>query len=127
MKLTELAPLAGKLCRLESRPGVRQEGPVGEADPEGRAHFANVLHHALDVRRAVKLGQGPTFRRRLWMDLHASPFHREIELFLQLFDDALADVAEGSDVIGEDLHADSHGLPSNALAVSGRRRSVSRG
>src|SRR5512143_3703712 len=119
MKLTELAPLAGKLRRLESRPGVRQEGPVSEADPEGRAHFANVLHHALDVHRAVKLGQGPSFRRRLGMDLNAGPFHRDIELFLQFFDDALADVAEGSDVIGEDLHADGHGFSPNALAISG--------
>src|SRR5512144_2208800 len=126
MKLIERAPLAGKLRRLESRPGVRQEGPVGEADPEGRAHFADVLHHARDVRRAVKLGQGPSFRRCLGMDLNAGPFHREIELLLQLFDDALADVAEGSDVVGKDLHADGHGLPSDALASSGRRRSVSR-
>jgi hypothetical protein len=33
------------------------------------------------------------------MDLHAPPFDLKIELFLQLFDDAFADVAEGSDVI----------------------------
>jgi hypothetical protein len=46
------------------------------------------------------------------MDLHADPFHREVELLLQLFDDALADVAEGSDVIGEHLYADGHGTPS---------------
>jgi hypothetical protein len=33
------------------------------------------------------------------MDFHAQPFDVEIKLLLQLFDDALADVAEGSDVI----------------------------
>jgi hypothetical protein len=37
------------------------------------------------------------------MDFHADPFYFEVELFLQLVDDALADVAEGSDVIGEHL------------------------
>jgi hypothetical protein len=45
------------------------------------------------------------------MDLHAPPFHRKVEFLLQLFDDALADVAEGSDVVGEDFNADGHGIP----------------
>lgn len=42
------------------------------------------------------------------MDLHAPPFDLKIELLLQLFDDAFADVAEGSDVIGIDLNAYGH-------------------
>jgi hypothetical protein len=42
------------------------------------------------------------------MDLHAPPFYLKIELLLQLFDDAFADVAEGSDVIGIDLNAYGH-------------------
>ena len=42
------------------------------------------------------------------MDLHASPEDIEVEFLFQLFDDALADVTEGSDVIGKDLHADGH-------------------
>jgi len=45
------------------------------------------------------------------MDLHAPPFDLEVEFLFQLFDDALADIAEGSDVIGKDLHADGHELP----------------
>jgi hypothetical protein len=49
------------------------------------------------------------------MDLHAPPFDFEIEFLLQLFDDALADIAEGSDVIGKYLHADGH---VNDLVVS---------
>ena len=43
------------------------------------------------------------------MDLHALPFDFEVEFLFQLFDDALANVAEGSDVIGKHLHADGHG------------------
>jgi len=42
------------------------------------------------------------------MDLHAPPFDLKFELLLQFFDDALADVAEGSDIIGKDLHTDGH-------------------
>jgi hypothetical protein len=42
------------------------------------------------------------------MDLHAPPFDLKIELLLQLFDDAFADIAEGSDVIGKDLNAYGH-------------------
>jgi hypothetical protein len=42
------------------------------------------------------------------MDLHTSPIDLKVEFLFQLFDDALADVAEGSDVIGKDLHEDRH-------------------
>jgi len=42
------------------------------------------------------------------MDLHAPPFCLKIELLLQLFDDAFADVTEGSDVIGIDLNTYRH-------------------
>jgi hypothetical protein len=42
------------------------------------------------------------------MDFHAPPFDFELEFLLQLFDDAFADVAEGSDVVGKDLHAYGH-------------------
>jgi len=42
------------------------------------------------------------------MDLHAPPFDLKIELLLQFFDDAFADVAEGSDIIGKDLHDYGH-------------------
>ncbi len=42
------------------------------------------------------------------MDLHAQPFHLEFELFFKLFDKPLADVAEGSDVVGEDAEGYAH-------------------
>ena len=42
------------------------------------------------------------------MDLNAPPFDLKIELMLQFFDDTFADVAERSDVIGEDLNAYGH-------------------
>jgi hypothetical protein len=42
------------------------------------------------------------------MDLHTSPLNLKVEFLFQLFDDALADVAKGSDVIGKDLHAYGH-------------------
>jgi DNA-binding ferritin-like protein (Dps family) len=42
------------------------------------------------------------------VDLHADPLCLEIELLPELFDDALADVAERSDVIGEDVEAGRH-------------------
>jgi hypothetical protein len=45
------------------------------------------------------------------MNLHTSPFHFELELLLQLFDDALADVAEGSDVVGKYENANGHEVP----------------
>jgi hypothetical protein len=42
------------------------------------------------------------------MDFDAPPFYLKIEFLLQLFDDALADVAERSDIIGKDLNTDRH-------------------
>jgi hypothetical protein len=45
------------------------------------------------------------------MDLYTPPFNREAELLLQLFDDALADVAERSDIIGKDPDPYAHGMP----------------
>jgi hypothetical protein len=43
------------------------------------------------------------------MDLDAPPFDCEVELLLQLFDDAFADKTERSDIVGENLQADGHG------------------
>ena len=42
------------------------------------------------------------------MDLDTPPFHDKVEFLHQLFDDTLADVAEGSDVIGKYLYAFAH-------------------
>jgi hypothetical protein len=44
------------------------------------------------------------------MDFQTLPFYLKVEFLLQLFDDALADVAEGSDVIGKNRNADAHVL-----------------
>jgi hypothetical protein len=45
------------------------------------------------------------------MDLDAEPFHPEIKLLPEPFDKSLADVAERSDVIGEDANRNAHGRP----------------
>jgi len=42
------------------------------------------------------------------MNLRAPPRDLKIELLLQLFDDAFADVAEGSDIVGKNLQVDGH-------------------
>jgi hypothetical protein len=42
------------------------------------------------------------------MDLQTLPGDLEVKFLLEFFDDAIADVAEGSDVIGKDLHAYGH-------------------
>jgi hypothetical protein len=43
------------------------------------------------------------------MDLDAEPFDLEVELLTEPFDKSLADVAERSDVVGEDAEGDGHG------------------
>jgi hypothetical protein len=45
------------------------------------------------------------------MNLDAEPFHLEIELLTKSFDKSLADVAERSDVIGEDADGYAHVIP----------------
>ncbi len=42
------------------------------------------------------------------MDLDAPPFDNQIEFLLQFFDDALADKAERSYIVGKDLQLDRH-------------------
>jgi hypothetical protein len=44
------------------------------------------------------------------MDLESQSFHGEVKFMLQLVGNAHADVAEGSDSVGKDLHADARGL-----------------
>jgi hypothetical protein len=51
------------------------------------------------------------------MDLYTPPFDLEIELLLQLFDDTFADVAERSDVIGEDADVGGHGKPLSLVVL----------
>jgi hypothetical protein len=67
-----------------------------------------MTHHSIDVFNTEELCQRPSSWRGLRMNLNAAPFDCKVELLLQLFDDALADVAEGSDVIGKNFYADSH-------------------
>src|SRR5574341_121804 len=83
---------------------------VNKGDPELSAHGAEMPHHAIDIIGTKELGQWPSLGRRFRVDLHSPPFDDKVELLLQLFDDALADVAEGSDVVGEDCNADGHGV-----------------
>jgi hypothetical protein len=63
------------------------------------------------------------------MDLYTPPFDLEIELLPQLFDDAFADVAEGSDVIGKNFNVNTHGTPpirqrDSTLIISGESAQV---
>ncbi len=112
MELREFSVVPCEFGRLKSRAGIGEEGPVHERDPEGGAGDAEVLHHALDVLGPEEFGERSPSGRRIRMDLHSPPLGNEFELALQLFDDAFADVAEGSDVIGEDAHPDRHGFSS---------------
>jgi len=42
------------------------------------------------------------------MNFYAPPFDCKVEFLLQFFDDTLADIAEGSDVVRKNLDADRH-------------------
>lgn len=95
---------------LKGQAGIGQKRAVAEGDAERRAHAAQMVHHAGDIGSRKKVGQGPPPWRRLGMDLEAAPFYVEVELQFQLFDDALADEAEWSDVVGKDLYPDGHGI-----------------
>jgi hypothetical protein len=53
--------------------------------------------------------------RRFGVDLIAHPCVFQEELFFELIDNTRADVAEGSDVIGEDTHLDAHVHPLRKL------------
>ena len=110
MKSVECSLLAGEFRGLEGRTRVGQEGTVGKGDAEGGAHDTEMLHHPVDIIHPEQFGQGPALGRRFRMDLHALPLDLEVELLFQPFDDALADIAERSDIVGKDLNADAHGL-----------------
>ena len=67
-----------------------------------------MIHHSVNVFDAEEFGQWPSFRRGIRMNFNAPPFDCNVEFLLQLFDDALADVAEGSDVVRKNFDADRH-------------------
>jgi hypothetical protein len=48
------------------------------------------------------------------MEFIADPGILDVIRFLELVDKALADIAEGSDVIGKDSNVDAHLIPSNS-------------
>ena len=108
MKRIEQTVLAGEVGGLKGHAGIGQKGPVNEGDPERRAHDPKVLHHAFDVLRTEALFHGGPPGGSFRMNLHAPPFDLKIELLLQFFDDAFADVAEGSDIVGKDLNEYGH-------------------
>ena len=67
-----------------------------------------MVHHSVDVFDAEEIGRWPSSRRGLRMDFNAPPFDFQVEFLLQLFDEALADIAEGSDIVGKNFDADRH-------------------
>jgi hypothetical protein len=72
------------------------------------AHYAQVVHHAVDVFEPEEVGERPSLRRRVRVNLDAQPRDGEVELLLQFLDDAFADKAERSDVVGKDFDFDGH-------------------
>ncbi len=108
VKPLEFALFPGEFRCKEGQAGIGKDGSVHEGDPEGCAHGAKVLHHALDVLGPEPRCHGGPLGGRFRMDLYTPPFDLKIELLLHLFDDAVADVAEGSNVIGKDLNAYGH-------------------
>jgi hypothetical protein len=108
MERLEQIVLAGEFSGLKGQAGIGQKGPVSKGDPERRTHGAKVPHDTLDVIGREALCHGGPLKGRLGMDLHATPFDLKIELLFQLFDDAFADIAEGSNVIGIYLNAYGH-------------------
>ncbi len=108
MKRIELILLAGEFSGLKGQAGIGQNGPVNEGDTERRAHAPKVFHDAVDVLGTESRCHGCPLRGRFRMDLNAPPFDLKVELMLQSFDDAFANVAEGSDIIGKDLNAYGH-------------------
>lgn len=108
MKQIEQIFFAGEFSGLKGKARIGQKGPVNEGDPERRAHAPKVSHDAIDILGTKPRRHGCPLGGRFWMDLNATPFDLKIELLPQFFDDAFADVAEGSDVIGEDLNSHGH-------------------
>ena len=55
-------------------------------------------------------GQQYAFRGRLGMNFKGEPFILNGEFFFQLVDNALADIAEGSYIVGKYAHLYGHGM-----------------
>jgi len=64
------------------------------------------------------LGQQNAVGRRFWMKLIADPGILNVVRLLELVDNALADIAEGSDVIGKDSDVDAHLMLQTDLRVA---------
>ncbi len=110
VKGIEFALLPGKLGGHESGPGIGEEWAVGKGYSQRRAHGSKMSHDPVDVLLAEPRCHGDPLGRSIRMDLHSQPLDLEIELLFQFFDDAFADVAEGSDVVGKDSNGDRHGI-----------------
>ncbi len=103
VKFVEASLFSAEFRGQESGVGVGQKGPGGKRDPERGSVLLETPVHAPDVLRAEEVGQGAARCRRFRMDLDSPPHDGELEFLFQLFDDALADEAIRSDVIGKDL------------------------
>jgi hypothetical protein len=63
-------------------------------------------------------GKQYAFRRRFGMNFKGQPFILNGEFFFQLVDNALADIAEGSYVVGEYAHLYGHGMSLSVVCSS---------
>ena len=115
-----LACIARELGRLYHQPRVGEEPGRFKGKAEFGAAPALALL-ALPDTRAKQAFEQHALGRGLGVDLVADPGVFQREFLLQRIDNARADVAVGSDVIGEDAHRDGH--VSHPLADSPLRRS----
>ena len=60
------------------------------------------------------------FRGRLGMNFKGEPFILDGKFFFQLVDNALADIAEGSYIVGEDTHLYGHGISLSVIFSLGK-------
>ena len=110
MELGVLAGIAGELGSLDRQPRIREERWRLERKTELGTTAAHTLVPLCSGRTKQAFKQDAP-ERRLRVDLIAHPCVFHEELIFELIDNTRADVAEGSDVIGEDAHLDAHVHP----------------
>lgn len=94
--------VTGELRSLQDHAGIGQESPLAEYEPELLATLPNMLPHSRKIAPLEKLRIENPLNRRLRMQLIADPLLANIVFLLQQIDNALADIAERSDVVRED-------------------------